>query len=933
MSKFGEGDRLLLVDGSGYIFRAYFSSLNVASDRFRYRSDNTPVGAVHIFCHMLMTDVLQSSKKPTHIAVVFDKSSKTFRSELYPSYKANRQATPEDLIPQFASTREATKAFNIPCLEMEGYEADDIIATLASQAKEAGGEVTIISSDKDLMQLVGEGIVLYDTRKRQEIGPEEVKKKFEVYPDKVIDIQALMGDSSDNIPGVPGVGPKTAAGLINEYGDLDTLLARRDEIKKPKLRQVMDENADNVLIYRKLVTLLKDVPIDVTLDDLKLAPPQPKKLFDFLLAQEFRTLVLRAADYLKVDPPELPSRNLADGDTQSGEKPLTPEEYKLVNTMDSLNDLVDRIYENGQVAISFQTEGEESTAELIALGLAVKEQETFYLPLRHVDTQGLLRTDGSKFPDQIESNRALQTMQRVFEDNSILKIGQNIKFLVKLLSRQGIKVEIVDDIEVISFVANEGNHKFDLAKAAESEFEFKAPVISDLLGTGKNALPYSHTNIYEAAKYSATTADIILRVWKHLRAKLIHNKVSTVYETLERPLIGILADMEETGIVVDPKKLEELSGIFQEELTELAARIHAEAGEEFLISSPKQLGKVLFDKLQLPSDKAKTSSGYKTGVDILEDLTDRGYKLPGLVLDWRHKAKLKSTYTDALQACINSNTGRVHTSYRLDGANTGRLASINPNLQNIPIRTREGKQIREAFVAREGYEIVSLDYSQIELRILAYMANVKGMKIAFREKMDIHQSTASQVFEIPLDEVSSDMRRKAKAINFGIIYGISAFGLARNLQIPRKEAGNFIEGYFSRYPEIKQYMEKIVGIAEQQNHVKTLFGRKVGTSNINKGGPQKAFARRAAINAPIQGSAADIIRRAMVRIPDVIGKLPAKLLLQIHDELLFEVRQDAVPDLIKVATRSMEKADHPVVAIEPGLVVDSGVGKNWLEAH
>ncbi|MCY4100631.1 MAG: DNA polymerase, partial [Rhodobacteraceae bacterium] len=615
------------------------------------------------------------------------------------------------------------------------------------------------------------------------------------------------------------------------------------------------------------------------------------------------------------------------------EKPLNPEEYKLVNTMDSLNELVDRIYENGQVAISFQTEGEESTAELIALGLAVKEQETFYLPLRHVDTQGLLRTDGSKFPDQIDFNSALQTLQRVFEDNSILKIGQNIKFLVKLLARQGIKVEIVDDIEVISFVANEGNHKFDLAKVAATEFEFKAPVISDLLGTGKNASPFSHTNIYEAAKYSATTADIILRVWKHLRTKLIHNKVSTVYETLERPLIGILAEMEETGIVVDPKKLEELSGTFQEELTELAARIYAEAGEEFLISSPKQLGTVLFDKLQLPSDKAKTASGYKTGVDILEDLTDRGHKLPGLVLDWRHKAKLKSTYTDALQTCINPNTGRVHTSYRLDGANTGRLASINPNLQNIPIRTSEGKQIREAFVAREGYEIVSLDYSQIELRILAYMANVKGMKIAFREKMDIHQSTASQVFEIPLGEVSSDMRRKAKAINFGIIYGISAFGLARNLQIPRKEASNFIEGYFSRYPEIKQYMEKIVGIAEQQNHVKTLFGRKVGTPSINKGGPQKAFARRAAINAPIQGSAADIIRRAMVRIPDVISKLPAKLLLQIHDELLFEVRKDAVPDLIEVATKKKKKADRPVVAIEPGLVVDSGVGKNWLEAH
>ena len=932
MRKFGEGDRLLLVDGSGYIFRAYFSSLNVASDRFRYRSDNTPVGAVHIFCHMLMTDVLQSQKKPTHIAVVFDKSSKTFRSEIYPPYKANRPPPPEDLVPQFASTREATRAFNIPCLEMAGYEADDIIATLAVRGKEAGGEVTIISSDKDLMQLVGDGIVMYDTRKRQEIGPEEVKKKFQVYPDRVIDIQALMGDSSDNIPGIPGVGPKTAAGLINEYGDLDTLLQRRDEIKKPKLRQVLEENVANVQIYRQLVTLHQNVPIEVTLEDLELAPPEPKPLFDFLLAQEFRTLVLRAAEHLKVDPPELPSRNLQEG-SQPEKLSFKPTEFKLVNSMEGLNDLVDRIYERGQVAISFETEGEEATADLIALGLAVQEQETYYLPLKHVDTKGLLRTDGSTFPNQIAIDTALQALQPMFEDSSILKIGQNIKFLVKILARKGIRLQIVDDIQVMSFVANEGNYKFDLAKIAESEFGFKPTVISDFLGSGKKAILYSHSNIDEAAKYSATNADIILRVWKHFRSQLIQNKVSTVYETLERPLIGILADMEETGIVVDPRKLEELSAIFESELAELATKIHGMAGEEFLISSPKQLGTVLFDKLQLPSEKAKTATGYKTGVDILEDLSDRGYELPGLVLDWRHKAKLKSTYTDALQGFINPNTGRVHTSYRLDGANTGRLSSINPNLQNIPIRTREGKQIREAFVAREGYEIVSLDYSQIELRILAYMANVKGMKEAFREKMDIHYSTASQVFETPLEEVTPEMRRKAKAINFGIIYGISAFGLARNLQIPRKDASAFIAGYFERYPEIKIYMEKIVGIAEQQKHVKTLFGRKVGTPSINKSGPQKAFARRAAINAPIQGSAADIIRRAMVRIPEVISKLPAKMLLQIHDELLFEVRKDAVSDLIIVATKSMEKADHSVIAIEPGLVVESGVGKNWLEAH
>ncbi len=933
MRKFGQGDRLLLVDGSGYIFRAYFSSLNVPSDRFRYRSDNTPVGAVHIFCHMLMTDVLQSPKKPTHSAVVFDKSSVTFRSEIYPLYKSNRPSTPEDLVPQFASTREATKAFNIPCLEMEGYEADDIIATLAVNAKDAGGEVTIISSDKDLMQLVGDGIVMFDTRKKQEIGPEEVKKKFQVYPDRVIDIQALMGDSSDNIPGVPGVGPKTAAGLINEYGDLDTLMRRRDEIKKPKLRQVLEENASKVEIYRQLVTLHQNVPLDITLEDLEIAPPKPKVLFDFLLAQEFRTLVVRAAEYLKVEPPDLPARYDQKGDVQPKKLAFKPKDYKLVNSMDMLQKLIKRIYDRGQVAISFETEGEEATATLIALGLAIEEQETYYVPLKHVDTKGFLRTDGSTFPSQLDFDNTLEALQPMFADKSVLKIGQNIKFLVKILARKQIQLNIVDDIQVMSFVANEGNYKFDLVKIAEAEFGYKPTLVSDLLGSGKKAIPFSHSDIDSAAQYSSINADIILRVWKLLRPRLNQNEVSTVYETLEKPLINILADIEETGIVVDPRKLQELSGVFEGELTELASRIHKEAGEEFLISSPKQLGTVLFEKLAFPSDKAKTATGYKTGVDILEDLTDRGYELPGLILEWRHKAKLKSTYTDALQGFINPQTGRVHTSYRLDGANTGRLSSINPNLQNIPIRTREGKQIREAFIAREGYEIVSLDYSQIELRILAFMANVKGMKEAFKEKMDIHYSTASQVFEIPLDEVTSDMRRQAKAINFGIIYGISAFGLARNLQIPRKDASNFISGYFERYPEIKLYMEKIVGIAEQQKHVKTLFGRKIGTPSINKSGPQKAFAKRAAINAPIQGSAADIIRRAMVRIPKKIGKLPAKMLLQIHDELLFEVRKDAVQDLIEIATKSMERADQPAVVIDPGLVVDSGVGKNWLEAH
>ena len=938
MGSFGKGDHLLLVDGSGYIFRAYFSSLNVGSDGFRFRSDGTPVGALHIFCQMVITDVLMSTRKPSHIAVVFDYSARSYRTEIYPAYKANRPPPPEDLIPQFASIREATKAFNIACLELEGYEADDIIATLAVRAQKAGGEVTIISSDKDLMQLVGDGITMYDTRKKEVIGREQVQQKFNVSPEQVVDVQTLMGDSTDNIPGVPSVGPKTAANLINEFGSLDNLVARLDEIKRPKLRDAIKDNVDLLPVFRQLVELHRDVPLSSTLDDLLIQDPEPQPLFEFLMEQEFRALVRRAAEYLNVDPPAQVLKDAGiksrGGGVGAESLPFKPEEYGCLATPDSIRALKEKIYERGRVALALEVDDDdESRAEVVGIGFAVSPQEACWLPMTNSPLMDELFGQGHDNPQQVSSTEAMEILKPMFEDPSILKIGQNIKLLAKVLLRTGIELHSIDDIQLMTFVIGEGNHKFELNRLAEEQLGYKPLDRKDVLkdGDGKK-IAVTQLPVSQATALAATNADIILRLWLLSLPQLSRKQVTRVYDTLEKPLISVLAKAEDRGILVDPGFLQRLSSEFGQELQSLEGQIYEEAGEKFNIASPKQLGIILFEKNELPIGKAKTPRGYKTSVDILEELAEK-YKLPQLILDWRHLAKLKSTYTDSLQKNIHPETGRVHTTYRLDGANTGRLASINPNLQNIPIRTSIGRRIREAFVAKDGHMLVSLDYSQIELRILAYMANVKGMRQAFKDNLDIHLATASEMFSVPLDEVGSDLRRKAKAINFGIIYGISAFGLARNLQIERSEASQFIKGYFERYPEIRQYMNDIVEVAKAEKHVKTLFGRKIGTPKIDSKGPLEAFARRAAINAPIQGSAADVIRRAMVRVPEAIAKLPADLLLQIHDELLFEVREDAVPDLITAATKVMEGADRPAVEIQPRLVVDSGVGKNWSEAH
>ena len=905
----------------------------------RYRSDGVPVGALHFFCNMLFKDVLESKLEPTHTAIVFDYSSKTFRNEIYSEYKSHRPPPPEDLVPQFASTREATRAFNLPCLEMEGYEADDIIATLARQGDETGGQVTIISSDKDLMQLVGGGVVMYDSMKGVKYDREKVHEKFGVYPELVVDVQALTGDSSDNIPGAPGIGAKTAPLLINEFGDLDTLLENADRIPQKKRRETLINYAGQIRMCRELVRLRNDVPLDVGLDDLSLKSPDPETVFSFLTSQEFRTIVRRAARFMKVDPPELPDNSsISTGKAEElppvAAKPINPDDYECIINDTGLDRWLDQIAEYGFVAVDTETTGlDEMQAELVGISLCCQPGAACYIPLGHTMPDGLMGEADSLVEGQLARGHVLDRLKPMLTDPSILKIGQNIKFDKKILARYGIEVAPVDDTMLLSYALHSGLHNLNMAVLSEQYLSHKPIPIVDLIGKGRNAIQFHQTDIAAATKYAAEDAEITLRLWQRFKPELAASKVATAYETLDRPMIPVLVQMERNGIKVDADHLFDLSHRFGTKLHEIESQIHEQAGQVFNIGSPQQLSRVLFDELGLPTPGEKTQRGHKTSARILEDLAANGYALPGLVLEWRHLSKLRSTYTESLPGYINPETGRVHTSYRIAGANTGRLASTDPNLQNIPIRTAEGRSIRKAFVAEEGYRLVSMDYSQIELRVLAHTADISALKEAFRKGQDIHAMTASQVFDIPLENIDSSVRRRAKAINFGVIYGISAFGLARNLSIPRQEAQDFINRYFERFPGIRSYMDDIVAYAKKNGHVRTLFGRKIHTPAIEKGGAQGQFAKRAAINAPIQGSAADIIRRAMIRIPDAIKDLPARMLLQVHDELVFEVREDAIDAFIAVAKPVMEHADRPALAIEPQLVVDAGVADNWADAH
>ncbi len=930
---FGKGHHLHLVDGSAFIFRAYH-----ALPPLTRKSDGLPIGAVSGFCNMIhrMIESNTGADAPTHAAVVFDKGSHTFRNEIYDQYKANRDAMPEDLRPQIPLTRDATRAFNLACLELEGYEADDIIATLARQAREAGGRCTIISSDKDLMQLVGGGVEMLDAMKNLRIDVEGVEAKFGVTPDKVIDVQALAGDSVDNIPGAPGIGVKTAALLINEYGDLESLLARAEEIKQPKRRQTLIDFADQIRLSKRLVTLDDQTPMDVSLEALEVKDPEPEALLDFLTQMEFRTLTRRIAEQMGVEAPAIPDVEPAAPAEQDAPEvpPMDISAYEVVRDAEALRVWIDRAYARGEIAIDTETTGlNEMIADLAGISLATGPGQACYIPLTHRagGDDGLFGNDDLA-EGQMGLDQALDMLRPMLEDASVLKILQNAKYDVKIFARYGVDVAPIDDTMLMSYAMNAGLHGHGMDTLSDRYLGHTPIPIKSLLGTGKSQITFDRVPIDDAAPYAAEDADITWRLWQQFKPQLHRAKVTTVYETLERPLVPVLARMERAGIKVDRDVLSRMSNAFAQKMAGLEAEIHELAGEMFNVGSPAQLGDILFEKLGFEGGKKGKTGKYSTPADVLEDLATT-HDLPGRVLDWRGLSKLKSTYTDALQDHINPDTGRVHTSYSIAGANTGRLASTDPNLQNIPVRTEDGRRIREAFVAEPGKVLVSLDYSQIELRILAHIAGIDALKQAFKEGQDIHAATASEMFNVPLDEMTPDVRRQAKAINFGVIYGISGFGLARNLRIPRAEAQGFIDRYFERFPGIKDYMDDTKRFAKEHLYVETLFGRKIHTPEINAKGPHAGFAGRAAINAPIQGTAADVIRRAMIRMEAAIADLPATMLLQVHDELLFEVDEGAVDPLIERAREVMEGAAHPAVHLAVPLVVDAGQGANWAEAH
>ncbi|MBY8976102.1 DNA polymerase I [Rhodobacteraceae bacterium NNCM2] len=934
----GKGDHLYLIDGSGFIFRAYH-----ALPPLTRKSDGLPVGAVSGFCNMLRKMIFGfGTDGPTHLAVIFDPSGGTFRNEIYPEYKANRPPAPEDLVPQFPLIREATRAFGLPSVEMKGWEADDLIATYAVQAAESGASVTIVSSDKDLMQLIRPGIDMLDPMKNKPIGADEVQEKFGVSPDRVIDVQALAGDSVDNVPGAPGIGIKTAAQLIQEYGDLDSLLARAEEIKQPKRRQTLVEKADQIRISRDLVRLAQNVPVEVPLDAFGLEAPAPDPLFAFLTEMEFRTLTTRVAKVLGIEAPvpEVAVPEVASADNSSPGAvrewpPIDTSAYAIIREPEELESWMAETREAGLLCLDLETTSlDEMKAEIVGIALALIPGRAAYVPVAHVDGAGDLLGAMERVAGQMTLDQALEVIRPVLADPSILKIGQNLKYDLKVLARHKAPVAPIDDTMLISYALDSGKGGHGMDELSERHLGHRPMPIKDLIGSGKSAITFDKVELEKAATYAAEDADITLRLWHHLRPRLAAEKVSTVYHTLERPLVPVLVEMEMAGIKVDSSVLHEMSNRFAQKMAEYEDEIYELAGRKFNVASPKQLGEILFDEMQLPGGKQTKTGAWGTGADVLEGLASE-HELPARVLDWRQLSKLKSTYTDALPTHINPDTGRVHTSFSLAATSTGRLASTDPNLQNIPVRTPEGRAIRTAFVAEPGNVILSLDYSQIELRILSQIADIDTLKQAFHEGQDIHAMTASQVFGVPVEGMDPMVRRQAKAINFGVIYGISAFGLANQLRIPQSEAKTFIDAYFERFPGIRDYMDATKQHARDKGYVETLFGRRIHTPGINQKGPGRAFSERAAINAPIQGTAADVIRRAMIRIPEALksANLGARMLLQVHDELLFEVAEEETDATIETVRQVMEQAPHPAIHLDVPLTVDAGQGASWAEAH
>lgn len=984
-----KGSHLYLVDGSGYIFRAFH-----ALPPLTRPSDGLPVGAVHGFCQMLWK-LLGDSKladRPTHFAVIFDYSKDSFRNAIFDGYKANRPPPPDELIPQFPLIRQAVQAFNVACIEQEGFEADDLIATYARQAEAAGADVTIVSSDKDLMQLVSPRVTMFDGMKNAFLGIDEVKVKFGVGPERVVDVQALAGDSIDNVPGVPGIGVKTAAELINAYGDLDTLLERAAEIKQPKRRERLIEFAEQARISRQLVRLKDDVEVLVNIERTGVQDADPKILLGFLRAMEFNTLTKRISEALDVGPPEplkisvgsslgwqsadagdgaadKPHRNAANAvdsspDARSGvgtpasgaiaaksagtSVPIDRSAYETVTTLQQLQEWVARARDARRLAFDTETNSLDAMrADLVGFSMAIEPGRACYVPLAHRTSDGGLDFAGGEQLSQVDMRHALDAMKPLLEDPAILKIGQNIKYDCLVLRRHGIRLRAFDDTLLLSYAVEGGkrSHGMDdlaLAHLGHTCIPFKS-VIAHAPGKKTSEKTFDLVPIDKATEYAAEDADVTLRLWMILKAQLFTDRLATVYETLERPLVEVIVEMEAAGIKVDKTILSRLSSTFAQRAASLEDAVHELAGYKFNLGSPKQLGELLFDKLGLPGGRKTKSGQWETRANLLDDLAnnadleDGARNLVNTMLEWRQLTKLRSTYTDSLPGYIHPDTGRIHTCYALASTTTGRLASSEPNLQNIPVRTKEGREIRTAFVAEPMRKLISADYSQIELRVLAHIADIPQLKKAFEDGLDIHAMTASEMFNVPIDGMPPEVRRRAKAINFGIIYGISAFGLANQLGIAREEAGEYIRTYFKRFPGIRDYMENTKTFARSHGYVETVFGRRIHYPEINTKNPSaRGFFERAAINAPIQGSAADIIRRAMIRMPKALadaGLPDTRMLLQVHDELIFEAPDSDVDATIDVVRRVMISAPSPARALSVPLQVDAKAADNWEAAH
>ncbi len=926
---------ICLVDGSTYIFRAYH-----ALPPLTRKSDGFPVGAISGFCNMLDKLVREEKEKRgiTHIVVVFDASGKTFRNEIYKDYKANRSEAPEDLVPQFPVIRQATSAFNIPYVELMGFEADDLIASYAKEAEQKDMQVTIVSSDKDLMQLVSNKTSMLDTMKGKLIDKDGVFEKFGVYPEKVIDVQSLAGDSVDNIPGIPGIGIKTAALLINEYGDLNGLFKNASSIKQNKRRENIIEFEDQAYISKKLVTLKNDIPLPISIEETSLKEIEPEKLIGFLKEMEFKTLTEKKSRELNVDSDSIKASKNTKKDidlslpnkkqeTEEISKEFKRDEYKIINSKEELLRWYTKAEEQGFVAFDTETNSLDAvSADMVGFSLCTSENDACYVPLLHTKTDH----------KQLDFNDAKTFLKELLEDESIIKILHNMKFDALVLAKYNITIENYDDTMLLSYSLGSGGIRHKLDTLIKFYFDHEAISFKELIGSGKDKKTFQEISINEAGKYAAEDADMTLRLWKKLKALLIKENQTKIYEIIEKPLAKILMDMEKEGISINIKKLKDLSKNFENKIDKISKSCFNLINEEINLASPKQVGEILFDKLVLPGGKKTSTGSWSTDAEVLENLANAGHEFPKKLLEWRALSKLKTTYTDALPNYLNEKTKRIHTSFAMATTSTGRLASSDPNLQNIPIRSEDGRMIRKAFVPEKGNLLISSDYSQIELRLIAHIADERNLKNAFLEGKDIHASTASEVFNVPIEDMKPETRRNAKAINFGIIYGISAFGLAKQLNITRTEASEYIKAYFNKYPAIKEYMEETKKFAVENGYVKTLLGRKCIIEDIkNKNPARRSFMERAAINAPIQGSAADIIKRAMILLSNnnELQELNTKMLLQVHDELIFETKKENSKKSIEKIREIMEAAHEPLLKLSVPLITETNSGENWDEAH